>query len=96
MRIKISPPDIDLIDDNDMDKQGVNAWYLAQKDGICVTADDMNVWPVLISFASNPTTGKHVPLNPNGYLSRPRHKVQTLNDFWAMGESGDILYVVSQ
>ena len=87
---------MDLIDDADMDKKGINAGFLVQKDGICIVAEDLNAWPLLVSFAKDPTEWNHVPLRPNGKIKKPRHEIQALNDFRVSGNTGDLLYVVSQ
>ena len=42
-KIEITPPDMDLIDDADLDKRGINKGFLVQKDGMCIVAEDLNM-----------------------------------------------------
>lgn len=72
-------------------------------DSLCITADEDNAWPVLISdyTESNQenswTRADFIELNPKWELQLPRNRqLQALNRPMVMWQSGDVVKVVAR
>lgn len=72
-------------------------------DSLCITADEDNAWPVLISdYTENNqenswTRADFIELNPKWELQLPRNRqLQALNRPMVMWQSGDVVKVVAR
>ena len=91
------------IDDRIIDKEKYTDWYAALYDSLCITADEDNAWPVLVSdyTESNQTNdwtrADFIQLNPKWELQLPRNRsIQALNRPMVMWQSGDVVKVVAR
>ena len=72
-------------------------------DSLCITADEDNAWPVLVSdYTENNqenswTRADFIELNPKWELQLPRNRqLQALNRPMVMWQSGDVVKVVAR
>ena len=89
----------DRYDTNDKITDSFGALY----DSLCITADEDNAWPVLISdYTENNqenswTRADFIELNPKWELQLPRNRqLQALNRPMVMWQSGDVVKVVAR
>lgn len=72
-------------------------------DSLCITADEDNAWPVLVSDYTEDkqentwTRADFIELNPKGELMLPwNRQLQALNRPMVMWQSGDVVKVVAR
>ena len=87
---------------SEKDKRSTNS-YGSMYDSLCITADQDNAQPILISDYSeeNQTNANgvadYIELNPKGELQLPRNReISALNRPYVMGAEWDILKVVAR
>lgn len=85
------------------DKNSVLDGFGALYDSICLTADEDNAEPILVSDYTEDnqvndwTRADYIELNPSAELHLPRNKfVEALNRPLVQGQEGDVLKVVAR
>lgn len=91
------------IEDRIIDKERYTDWFAALYDSLCITADEDNAWPVLISDytesnqTNNGTRADFIELNPKGEIQLPRSRsIQALNRPMVQGATWDVIKVVAR
>ena len=91
------------IEDRITEKNAVVDGFGALYDSLCITADQDNQWPILVSdyTEDNQTNDGNradfIELQPSGELHLPWNRmVQALNRPFVMWEAGDVIKVVAR
>lgn len=91
------------IEDRIIDKERYSDWYAALYDSLCITADEDNAGPVLISdyTESNQTNdwtrADFIELNPKWELMLPwSRSIQALNRPMVQGAAWDVIKVIAR
>lgn len=91
------------IEDRIIDKERYTDWFAALYDSLCITADEDNAGPVLISDytesnqTNDGTRADFIELNPKGEIQLPRSRsIQALNRPMVQGATWDVIKVVAR
>lgn len=86
-----------------IDKNCIDDWYGALYDSLCITADGLNIDPILISDYleedqdNTETEVDYIKLKPSGRLELPRNRqIQALNRPMVLGTAWDIVMIVAR
>lgn len=95
--------EIEKLEDRYTPNDKITDSFGALYDSLCITADEDNAWPVLVSDytednqENNGTKTDFIELNPKGELQLPRNRqLQALNRPMVMWQTWDVIKVVAR